>query len=233
MKFVTRAASSAAVVLGAVVMFANSAPGYALQLQDQVIRAVNAQESDAVPMSQAVEAPLPQIGAQLNAAQTATAHAQPAVQAELQKAVIQATDVDDASYASLSDAVESQEDAGALDDETNCLATSIYYESKGEPLSGQLAVAHVILNRTESGRFPRSVCGVVKQRGQFAFVRNGQLPTAPHGAQWNEAVAVAKVAIHDLWKSPAPGALYFHARYVRPNWRMAKVAALGNHVFYR
>ena len=44
---------------------------------------------------------------------------------------------------------------------SECLATAVYFEAKGEPLRGQLAVAQVILNRTRSGRFPASVCGVV------------------------------------------------------------------------
>ncbi|RST24490.1 hypothetical protein EF908_05010, partial [Streptomyces sp. WAC04770] len=71
-------------------------------------------------------------------------------------------------------------------------------------LAGQLAVADVILNRTESGRFPRSVCGVVTQRGQFSFVRGGKLPTPPANGQWKKALAVAQVAMKDQWDSPVP-----------------------------
>ncbi len=72
-------------------------------------------------------------------------------------------------------------------------------QAKSEPLAGQLAVADVILNRTESGRFPRSVCGVVTQRGQFSFVRGGKLPTPPANGQWKKALAVAQVAMKDQW----------------------------------
>ena len=56
------------------------------------------------------------------------------------------------------------------------MAGAIYFEAKGEPLSGQLAVAEVILNRAKSGRFPKAICSVVTQRGQFSFVRGGRIP---------------------------------------------------------
>lgn len=85
-----------------------------------------------------------------------------------------ATDID-ADFSTLDAAVAAQT-ATIDDEELNCLAIGVYYESKGEPLAGQLAVADVILNRTTSGRFPTSVCGVLTQRGQFSFVKGGRLP---------------------------------------------------------
>jgi len=118
--------------------------------------------------------------------------------------------------------------------EQTCLATAVYFESKGEPLKGQLGVAHVILNRTKSGRFPHSVCGVVRQPGQFSFVHGGHLPAVAHGgAQWKTAVAVAALALSGSSQAPAPKALFFHARSVSPGWHLTRVAAIGNHVFYR
>lgn len=136
-------------------------------------------------------------------------------------------------FASLSDAVASQDSDSVSDAETNCLAVGIYYEAKGEPLAGQLAVADVILNRTVSGRFPKSVCSVLTQKGQFSFVRRGSIPTPPANAQWRRAVAVAQVAQKDLWDSPAGDALYFHARYSRADFGRTRVATVGNHIFYR
>ncbi|MFZ4747333.1 MAG: cell wall hydrolase [Sphingomonas sp.] len=120
------------------------------------------------------------------------------------------------------------------DREQRCLATAIYFESKGEPLSGQLAVARVVMNRANSGRFASTLCGVVTQPGQFSFVRGGALPAVnPDSGSWRKAVAIAKIAQGDLWESKAENALYFHARQVSPGWRMARVGAIGNHVFYR
>lgn len=119
--------------------------------------------------------------------------------------------------------------------EVECLATGIYFESKGEPLAGQLAVGKVIANRADSnGRFPGTYCGVLFQRGQFSFVHGHSLPSVSHSnKQWQTAVAIAKIVDQDLKESAVGEALFFHARYVAPGWRMKRVASIGNHVFYR
>ncbi len=120
------------------------------------------------------------------------------------------------------------------DAQHECLAGAVYFESKGEPLHGQLSVAEVILNRARSGRFPASVCGVVKQRGQFSFVRGGRIPAIARASlAWKRAVAIAHIAREKLADGGAPKALFFHARYVSPRWRLTRVAAVGNHIFYR
>lgn len=121
-----------------------------------------------------------------------------------------------------------------IDDEMRCLAGTIYFESRSESLIGQLAVAHVVLNRAESGRFRPTLCGVVYQPSQFSFVRSGRMPainTAGH--QWRNAVAIALIARDDSWKNKAPGALYFHATRVSPGWSRPRVAQIDNHIFYR
>jgi N-acetylmuramoyl-L-alanine amidase len=124
-------------------------------------------------------------------------------------------------------------DAGSP--ELDCLATGIYFESKGEPLGGQLAVGKVIANRADSrGRFPSTYCGVLFQRGQFSFVHGHSFPVvARSNKQWQTAVAIAKIVDQGLKDSVAGNALFFHARYVSPSWHMKRVASIGNHVFYR
>ncbi|MGN6589661.1 MAG: cell wall hydrolase [Sphingomicrobium sp.] len=119
--------------------------------------------------------------------------------------------------------------------ELDCLATGVYFESKGEPLAGQLAVGKVIANRTQSGgRFPDSYCGVLFQRGQFSFVHGHSLPAVSHSnKQWQTAVAIAKIVDQHLKESAAGNALFFHAKYVSPGWHAKRVASIGNHVFYR
>ena len=119
--------------------------------------------------------------------------------------------------------------------ELECLATGIYFEAKGEPLAGQLAVGKVIANRAQSGgRFPPTYCGVLFQRGQFSFVRGHSLPSVPSpNRQWQTAVAIAKIVDQGLKDSAVGNALFFHARYVSPGWRMKRVASIGNHIFYR
>ena len=120
-----------------------------------------------------------------------------------------------------------------IDPELRCLAGAVYFESRGESLPGQLAVAHVVINRAKSGRFPKSLCGVVHQPSQFSFVRGGKMPAIRNAGQWNNAVAIAQIARDDSWQNRAPGALFFHARYVSPGWRKTRIAQIDNHIFYR
>jgi spore germination cell wall hydrolase CwlJ-like protein len=117
------------------------------------------------------------------------------------------------------------------DAELRCLATAVYFESRGEPLEGQLAVAQAIVNRVESGRYASSICGVVKQRGQFSF-DHSRTPAA--GRDWQTAQGVARIAADDMWHEVAPRAVSFHAARLSPGWRgKTRIAQIGNHVFYR
>lgn len=214
MKFISRAAVFAAVTFGAGALAHAATTDLGTVQQDVPVQQLNVQEHHIVP----VALPQPQAPAPVKTAEIV----QPLPEAE-----------ETASYQTLSDAVAAQDMPADADSELHCLAVGVYYESKGEPLAGQLAVAEVILNRASSGRFARSVCGVLKQRGQFSFVRGGALPTPPNNPQWRKAMAVAQVARKDLWESPVENALYFHARYVSPGWKRSRVGTVGNHVFYR
>jgi hypothetical protein len=135
---------------------------------------------------------------------------------------------------SLAELVADYSSVQTVDAQHECLAGAVYFEAKGEPLHGQLSVAEVILNRARSGRFPTSACAVVKQRGQFSFIRGGRFPAiARTSLAWKRAVAIAHIAVRDLADGPAPKALFFHAKRVSPRWRLTRVAAVGNHIFYR
>lgn len=118
--------------------------------------------------------------------------------------------------------------------EVECLAAGIYFESKSEPLSGQLAVGQVIANRVKSHRFADSYCGVLFQPGQFSFVHGRSWRhISPTDRQWQTAVAIAKIVDGHLKGSVAGNALYFHARRVHPAWHFQQVASIGNHLFFR
>jgi spore germination cell wall hydrolase CwlJ-like protein len=233
MSLFARAASFAAVTFAAGLLLGTTSPGFAQELDRTHLSTLNAVALPQVPMTEG-EAPAPVPAttrpAVLQTVQSLPADYTPAptVQPALQQDDAVAAD----DYDSLADAVAAQNQAVA-DAELRCLAVGVFFESKGEPLAGQLAVAKTIINRTKSGRFPKSICGVLTQAGQFSFVRGGTVPSAEGRAGWSTAVAVAKVAAEDLWDGAADGALYFHARRVSPGWRMTKVAAIGNHVFYR
>ena len=137
---------------------------------------------------------------------------------------------------SLNELVGMIDTTAAMDAEMRCLAGAVYFEARGEALAGQLAVAQVIVNRTEDGRFPRSYCGVVSQPGQFSFMRGQRMPAVREGSPaWTRAVAVAHIAHQGLWDSEAGNAVFFHARYVKPGWSRTKtrLAQIDTHIFYR
>ena len=145
-----------------------------------------------------------------------------------------AVDVPQIRAGSLATLVAAQPQPYDLSRELNCLAGAIYFESKSESLTGQLAVGRVIVARSKSGRFPNSYCGVVFQPSQFSFVRGAAMPgIAKTSRQWKNAVAIAQIAHTGAWRSPVEGALYFHAAYVNPSWRMKRVGRIENHVFFR
>lgn len=123
-----------------------------------------------------------------------------------------------------------------LNEEADCLAKAVYFESRGESLDGQLAVARVVMNRAASGKYPTSWCGVVKQPWQFSFVRNGVLPTPDQGSQaWGRAQGIARLAMANVIPSVSSDVLWYHATYVAPSWgrRLSRAQQIGAHIFYR
>ena len=141
-----------------------------------------------------------------------------------------------ASKANLGQLVAQYSAGATLDEQQNCLATAVYFESMGEPLEGQLAVARVVINRAASGRYPTTMCAVVKQKAQFSFVRAGRFPRIdPACAAWRKAQAIARIAVANASDSLSTDVLWYHADYVAPSWgrRLTKVEKIGAHIFYR
>jgi spore germination cell wall hydrolase CwlJ-like protein len=123
-----------------------------------------------------------------------------------------------------------------------CLAEGIYFESRGEPVRGQLAVAQVIVNRAFSGHYPSSVCGVVYQNShrylacQFTFACDRHPDVIRDQAAWRRATAVASGVLDGkLWLPEVGKATHYHAYWVRPGWvrTMQKLHRIGVHTFYR
>jgi spore germination cell wall hydrolase CwlJ-like protein len=125
-----------------------------------------------------------------------------------------------------------------------CLAENVYHEARGESFKGQMAVAEVTLNRVASPYFPKTICEVVHEArwdpirrrmvGAFSWTEIKNQRT-PRGAAWREAKAAAEAVYDREHPAIVPGALYYHATYIRPRWARQKktVATIGNHVFYR
>jgi hypothetical protein len=125
--------------------------------------------------------------------------------------------------------------------ELDCLAQAIYFEARGEPHDGQLAVAQVVLNRAGSKHWPDTVCGVVYQnqnwrnRCQFSFACDGQPERIRDQASWRRSVAVAQQFAQGYVHENVGGATHYHANYVSPGWARAfsKIEQIGKHIFYR
>ena len=122
-----------------------------------------------------------------------------------------------------------------------CLAEAVYYEARGEPIDGQIAVAQVVLNRARSRHWPKSLCGVVNQgiaRGekcQFSYACRA-LRAKPTGAAWEHAQMIANDAIQGrAWLRELVAATHYHATSVAPIWRrdLTKIGPFGKHIFYR
>lgn len=121
----------------------------------------------------------------------------------------------------------------ATNAEIMCLAKNIYYEARGEPMHGKIAVAQVTLNRvTHRTQFEASICGVVYAKHQFSWTMEKH--REPRGEAWREAQALAKAVLVGTVHLPEFKALYFHNLTVNPRWNKTKelVARIGNHIFY-
>jgi hypothetical protein len=125
--------------------------------------------------------------------------------------------------------------------ERRCLAIAIYFEARGEPVRGQVAVGQVILNRVRSPLFPETVCGVVYQGQmnpgcQFSFTCDGKTDTPRNDAQWSQAQDIARqIMAGELWLPEVGYSTYYHANYVSPYWAgsMSKIDKIGRHIFYK
>lgn len=136
----------------------------------------------------------------------------------------------------LADLVSQFETDVASDQDQDCLASAVYFESRGEPIEGQLAVANVVLNRAASGRYPPDVCEAITQHAQFSFVRHGHIPMADRASEaWRKAVAIAHIAEDKLAQAEVPAdVLWYHATYVAPSWgkKLTRETQIGLHIFY-
>ena len=123
-----------------------------------------------------------------------------------------------------------------------CLTEAIYFEARGEPVRGQIAVAQVVMNRVFSGYYPNTVCGVVYQNAnrhlacQFTFACDGIPDVVREPDAWERAKRIAAETIDgQLWLPEVGKATHYHAYWVHPSWvhEMTKMYQLGVHTFYR
>ena len=123
-----------------------------------------------------------------------------------------------------------------------CLAMNVYHEARSEPMVGQYAVAHVVINRVNSTRWPNDVCSVVHQgldRGrhkcQFSWYCDGKSDKANEEVPWARALIVADGVLRGKVPDLTKGATHYHARYVNPYWSASlnTTVIYGSHKFYQ
>jgi N-acetylmuramoyl-L-alanine amidase len=121
--------------------------------------------------------------------------------------------------------------------EAYCLAQVIYFEARGEPVEGQIAVAQVTLNRQASKLFPNTVCAVVYQTKpvcQYSWYCNSKSNNLPANKAASNAKALANKLLTNKLTDITRGALFFHASSINPRWhKLEKTVEIGNHIFYR
>ncbi len=123
-----------------------------------------------------------------------------------------------------------------------CLAEAVYFESRGEIVRGQIAVAQVVVNRSLSGYYPADICGVVYQNAhrhlacQFTFACDGIPDVITEPDMWEQAKRIARDMLDGkIWLSEVGKATHYHAFWVRPVWvrEMRTIQRIGVHTFYR
>ena len=123
-----------------------------------------------------------------------------------------------------------------------CLAEAVYFESRGEPRRGQVAVAQVVMNRVFSGYYPADICRAVYQNAhrrlacQFTFACDNVRDVVTEPELWKQAKEIAADMLEGhVWDEKVGRATHYHARSVRPNWirEMRKLDLIGEHTFYR
>ena len=123
-----------------------------------------------------------------------------------------------------------------------CLANAVYFEARGEPVRGQIAVAQVVMNRVFSPFYPDNVCGVVYQNAwrhnscQFTFACDGIPDVVTEPDAWLRAKRIARDMLDGkLWMPQVAKSTHYHAYWVHPSWvgEMRKMFKIGVHTFYR
>jgi len=143
-------------------------------------------------------------------------------------------------------------------EELECLALNIYFEAGVESTAGKLAVANVTINRKNSGDYPDTICGVVKEgkhyhdkkidkryplrdRCQFSWYCDGLVDKPKKGRTWNTSLEVAEIALKkhyaDILIDITDGSTHYHANWMEkyPSWAYTKkkMATIDRHIFYK
>jgi len=120
------------------------------------------------------------------------------------------------------------------DPDCKIIAEALTYEARSESEIGQVAIAHVILNRVKSHKWSDSVAGVVYEPWQFSYTMSKQ-ENVPSKKDWRKSYLLAWEVLNGMVESPVGDADHYHAKYVNPRWasKLEYVATIGEHKFYK
>ena len=135
---------------------------------------------------------------------------------------------------------------GYTPEDLNCLTEAIYFEARGEPFLGQVAVGVVIMRRVESSRFPDNICDVVhdgvywkgnpvRNKCAFSYYCDGKSERINEGYEYYKVTEAAALVLQGIVVDNMEDVVYYHATYVNPSWAAHKVKAfqIGKHIFYK
>ena len=122
-----------------------------------------------------------------------------------------------------------------------CLALNLYHESRGEPISAQVAVAETTLNRVNSKHYPDTVCGVVTQSGggscSFSWFCDGLSDRPKDLTAFNRSIELSRFMLSEGQYIEVIGdeALFYHNHSVEPYWLtdVTLLGEVGGHKFYK
>lgn len=116
--------------------------------------------------------------------------------------------------------------------EVNCLAKTIYYETRAESVSSAVAVANVVKNRFYSQKYS-SLCSVIEEPHQFPwYTHQGKILEK---TAWNRSLRIAIDVYKGNFADNTFGSTFFHEQKIKPVWSksLQKIGQIGSHIFYR
>lgn len=136
-------------------------------------------------------------------------------------------------------------------EEVYCMAKNIYFESGNQPLAGKVAVAQVVINRTQHYAYPEDICGVIYQarwytnwkgnqmpilhKCQFSWFCDGKSDEPEDSITWMKSLEIANSVIQGDYPDITGGATHYHSIMVEPYWadELNETVQITDHIFYK
>ena len=132
-----------------------------------------------------------------------------------------------------------------------CMAQNIYFEAGNQPLAGKIAVAQVVINRTNHPNYPTTMCDVIYQakwkenwlgnlvpirhQCQFSWFCDGKSDDPGDSPTWMNSLKVAADVVQGKYGDITEGSTHYHSVYVNPYWAdsLNETVIINEHIFYK